>query len=53
MGLSQETERAKPLVHLFLSIFIHNLRSKIPLPPCQNADVLHHVAATLAFVLQL
>jgi hypothetical protein len=49
MGLSRNTEQAKPQAHLFLSIYLHNLRSKIPSSLCRNADVLLHV---VVFVLQ-
>lgn len=43
MGLSPETECAKPLVLLIPAIFLHNLCSEILLPLCQNGEVLHHV----------
>jgi hypothetical protein len=52
MGLSLETDWAKPPVHLFLSIFLHNLHSEIPLPLCRNVEVLHHVVAAFIWVLQ-
>jgi hypothetical protein len=51
----KETKREngfKPLVHLFLSIFLHNLHSEILIPLCQNAKVPHHVVATFIFMLQ-
>jgi hypothetical protein len=52
IGLSQQTERAKPPVHLFPSVFFHNLDSKIPLLLCQNAKVFHHAVAAFIFTLQ-
>jgi hypothetical protein len=45
MGLSLETEQAKAF-----SIFFHNL-SEIPLPFCQNAEVLHHFVTIFVLVL--
>jgi hypothetical protein len=50
MGLSWLTEWAKPLVHLFLSIFLHNFHSNLPLPLCQNVEVLHHIVATFVML---
>jgi hypothetical protein len=43
LGLSQETERAKTRVYIFLSISLYN----IPLPICRNAEVLRNVLDTL------
>jgi hypothetical protein len=47
MGLSWDTEQAKPLVHLFP----HDLHEEILLLLCQNVEV-HHIVATFIFVLQ-
>jgi hypothetical protein len=49
MGLSCETEKAKSVVHHFLSIFLHYLGSKIPLLLSRNVEVLHHVARGTSF----
>jgi hypothetical protein len=51
MGLSRETEFGKSLVHLSLSICLHNLHSRIPLLLCQNSVMLCHVVATFIFIL--
>jgi hypothetical protein len=42
-GKNQETERAKPPVHLFLSIFLHIFVKK-------KSEVPRHVVATFVFV---
>jgi hypothetical protein len=51
-ALSQETEQANPMVHLFLSIFLHEPSSEILLPLCQNVEVLHSIVATFVSLLQ-
>jgi hypothetical protein len=50
-GLSQVPEQAIPLVYLF-PIFLHELRSEIPLPLYQCEEVLHSIVATFVSLLQ-
>jgi hypothetical protein len=42
----------KLAVHLFLSIFLHRIRSTFSLTLCRNSEVLHHVVAKFVFGLQ-